>query len=157
MNGDLCYTGDIKNYSGSGPRSICGKKVKFYYPNNKQMYFRIDAVDPQAENTLETITGPYKEYYEAGELKFEGTLVAGVRSGPGKEYYRNGTIRYEGEYKQGGIHGKDICIKLSSGNYMMENATFTKGKIVGQIKDDKLYFNNGSNHIIYRPFYNKDG
>ena len=58
--------------------------------------------------------GKWKEYYEDGELKFEGYNINGlfqfrIKNGKGniKEYYfKNGKLKYEGEYLNGERNGK---------------------------------------------------
>ena len=44
------------------------------------------------------INGKVKEYYDNGELEFEGEFINGERNGKGKEYYINGELKFEGEY-----------------------------------------------------------
>jgi len=45
--------------------------------------------------------GPYKSYYENGQLKEEGTYKDGRRDGPFKFYYDNGQLKQEGDWKDG--------------------------------------------------------
>jgi len=47
-----------------------------------------------------------KEYYDNGELKFEGEYLNGERNGKGKEYYENGKLKFKGEYLNGKLNGK---------------------------------------------------
>ena len=42
-----------------------------------------------------------KEYYNNGELMFEGEYLNGKRNGKGKEYDYNGKLEFEGEYLNG--------------------------------------------------------
>ena len=42
-----------------------------------------------------------KEFYDDGELKFEGEYLNGKRNGKGKEYYENGKLKFKGEYLNG--------------------------------------------------------
>ena len=42
-----------------------------------------------------------KEFYDDGELKFEGEYLNGKRNGKGKEYYENGKLQFEGDYYNG--------------------------------------------------------
>ena len=52
--------------------------------------------------------GKGKEFYDTGELFFEGQFLNGKRNGTGKEYYKNGRIGYVGEYSNGKENGKGI-------------------------------------------------
>ena len=52
------------------------------------------------------INGKGKEYYNSGELQFEGEYLNGKRNGQGKEYYKDGKIEFEGEYLDGKRNGK---------------------------------------------------
>ena len=46
--------------------------------------------------------GKGKEYYDDGELIFEGVYLNGNRNGKGKEFnYYNGKLIFEGEYLNG--------------------------------------------------------
>ena len=49
----------------------------------------------------EYLKGETKEYYENGQLKFEGEYLNGKRNGEGKEYYEDGKLKFEGEYIKG--------------------------------------------------------
>ena len=42
-----------------------------------------------------------KEYYQDGEILFEGGYLKGEKHGKGKEYYDNGKLVFEGEYLKG--------------------------------------------------------
>ena len=52
----------------------------------------------EGEYLNENRNGKGKEYNEDGKLIFEGEYLKGLRKGKGKEYYDNGKILYEGEY-----------------------------------------------------------
>ena len=45
--------------------------------------------------------GKGKEYYENGNIEFEGEYLNGKRNGKGKEYFNNGKLLFEGEYLNG--------------------------------------------------------
>ena len=45
--------------------------------------------------------GYLKEYFNDGQLKYEGNYLNGKRNGLGKEYYYDGNIKFEGQYKNG--------------------------------------------------------
>ena len=47
---------------------------------------------------MEKRNGKGKEYYEDGQLLFEGEYLNGKRNGKGKEYYEDGQLEFEGEY-----------------------------------------------------------
>lgn len=51
--------------------------------------------------------GKYKEeYYDNGNLKFEGLVKNELPNGYGKSYYNTGQLNYEGEWVNGKFHGK---------------------------------------------------
>ena len=50
---------------------------------------------------LKNGNGNVKEYYNNGELIFEGEYLNGKRNGKGKEYDYNGELEFEGEYLNG--------------------------------------------------------
>ena len=54
------------------------------------------------------INGLGKEYKkETNILLFEGEYLNGIKNGKGKEYYENGQIKFDGDYFQGRkIEGK---------------------------------------------------
>ena len=152
QNDQVFFEGEI-NKDGF----ICGKKMKFYYPyKTKVIMLRIDADDSYSNQTIMNAAGKYKEYYTTGEIKFEGHLHDGLKNGPGKEYYKNGVVRYEGNFKKGGYNGEKVSIKLSTDNFMLENANFVNGFIRGKVYNDKIMYNQ-SNHVIYRPYFCKNG
>ena len=43
--------------------------------------------------------GPWKFYYDNGQLRYEGTYKNGKRDGPYKYYNENGQLQEEGNYK----------------------------------------------------------
>jgi len=49
--------------------------------------------------------GPYREWYENGQIKFVGTLKNGLRYGLCKSWYRNGQIEEESNWLNGQLHG----------------------------------------------------
>ena len=51
-------------------------------------------------------TGPMKQYWEDGHLKFECMLVDNVIEGATKTNYVDGTIHFEGSYVHGLKEGK---------------------------------------------------
>ena len=42
-----------------------------------------------------------KEYYENGQIKFEGEYLEGERNGKGKEHYDKGNIKFDGIFIKG--------------------------------------------------------
>ena len=45
--------------------------------------------------------GNGKEYYDNGNIEFEGIYSNGKRKGKGREYYYINKLKYEGEYLNG--------------------------------------------------------
>ena len=42
-----------------------------------------------------------KEYYENGNLRYDGEFLDGKWNGKGKEYDQNGNIKYKGHFSMG--------------------------------------------------------
>ena len=42
--------------------------------------------------------GKLKEYFDEGNLFFEGEYLNRQKNGKGKDYWNNGKLRFEGEY-----------------------------------------------------------
>ena len=95
-NGNLKFEGEYLNGErGDG-------KVYKAYKNNSIIEFCFNDYNVFERPSLkEEIIGKEKEYYDDGELKFEGEYLNGKRNGKGKEYYDNGKLKFEGEYLNG--------------------------------------------------------
>ena len=52
-----------------------------------------------------------RNYYNNGEIEFEGEYINGERNGKGKEFNYNGKLKFEGEYKNGKTVWKRIIYK----------------------------------------------
>ncbi len=50
-------------------------------------------------------TGPYKVYYESGQVQEEGSYKDGKKDGPFKAYYESGQLQEEGVYKDDNLDG----------------------------------------------------
>ena len=68
------------------------------------------------------INGKGREYYNYGDLKYEGEYLNGRKNGKGKEYFFNQKLRFEGEYKndlqwdgKGYDKSKKIVYELKNG------------------------------------------
>ena len=55
----------------------------------------------EKEDLKEEKNGKVKEYYDNGNLRFEGEYLNGMRNGKGKEYNIYGQLIFEGEYLNG--------------------------------------------------------
>ena len=82
--------------------------------------------------------GPYKSYYENGQLKEERTYKDGKQDGSFKTYYDNGQLEIEGTYKDGNQNGP---VKLYHENGQLGGeGTLIDGKEDGLFK---WYYENG--------------
>ena len=79
-------------------------------------------------------TGKRKDYYESGELYFEGEYLNGERNGKGKEYYENGKIKFEGEYLNDKTNGKGKKY-YKNGKIKFEGEYLNNEKWNGKIKE----------------------
>ena len=82
-------------------------------------------------------TGKGKEYYEFGELKFEGEYLYGEKTGKGKKYFRNGELRFVGEYLNGKKNGK--VIKYFSYDELKFEGEYSYGKKMEKEKNIFIY------------------
>ena len=115
---------------------------------------------PEPEPEIEEIEE--KEYYENGNLKYEGLTRLGLRVKEWKFYYENGKLQFIGDYKYG---EQDGIWKIFYENGNIKNiANYDYGKLVGLVRnyeeDGKFssttYYEEGSNLIKWQFFY-KDG
>jgi antitoxin component YwqK of YwqJK toxin-antitoxin module len=109
-----------------------------------------EEVEEEISYKNDTKDGPWKSYYENGQLKEEGNYKDGKNyHGQYKEYHENGQLKHDGKYKDGIQEG--IC-KLYYENGQMELETnFKDGEHNGQYKE---YHENGQ--LKYERNY-KDG
>ena len=115
---------------------------------------------PEPEPEIEEIEE--KEYYENGNLKYEGLTRLGLRVKEWKFYYENGKLQFIGDYKYGEQNG---LWKIYYENGNIKNiANYDYGKLVGLVRnyeeDGKFssttYYEEGSNLTKWKFFY-KDG
>ena len=115
---------------------------------------------PEPEPEIEEIEE--KEYYENGNLKYEGLTRLGLRVKEWKFYYENGKLQFIGDYKYGEQNG---LWKIYYENGNIKNiANYDYGKLVGLVRnyeeDGKFssttYYEEGSNLTKWQFFY-KDG
>ena len=115
---------------------------------------------PEPEPEIEEIEE--KEYYENGNLKYEGLTRLDLRVKEWKFYYENGKLQFIGDYKYGEQNG---LWKIYYENGNIKNiANYDYGKLVGLVRnyeeDGKFssttYYEKGSNLTKWQFFY-KDG
>ena len=115
---------------------------------------------PEPEPEIEEIEE--KEYYENGNLKYEGLTRLGLRVKEWKFYYENGKLQFIGDYKYG---EQDGLWKIYYENGNIKNiANYDYGKLVGLVRnyeeDGKFssttYYEEGSDLTKWQFFY-KDG
>lgn len=117
--------------------------------------------------------GPYKSYFNTGELRAEGTYDEGDYTGERKIYFRNGNLSYLENYKDGKKHGeyesyyisgklhtKGIYVKgnksgdwrtfTRNGDLQLEQSFDESGKLTGH---EKSYTLNGD--LLSDKFFKK--
>ena len=64
-------------------------------------------ISSQLNSTKDSSNGPFKEYYDTGQLKSEGNYIEGKKDGLWETYYPTitGELMYKGNYKNGEQHG----------------------------------------------------
>ena len=101
--------------------------------------------------------GPYKSYYDNGQIQIEGTMKDGEWDGPFKEYYENGQIMEEKTYKNGNRDGQ--YKEYSYNGNLKSEETFNNGSSTfkyyhdnGQLKQEGTY-NNGNLDGPFKSYY----
>ena len=82
--------------------------------------------------------GPFKIYYENGQVQAEANYKNGLLHGPSKKYYKNGQLEGEGAYKNGELDGP-YRTYYASGQLKSEGAN-KGGKAEGP---SKAYYESG--------------
>ena len=86
---------------------------------------------PEPEPEIEEIEE--KEYYENGNLKYEGLTRLGLRVKEWKFYYENGKLQFIGDYKYGEQNG---LWKIYYENGNIKNiANYDYGKLIGLVRN----------------------
>ena len=115
---------------------------------------------PEPEPEIEEIEE--KEYYENGNLKYEGLTRLGLRVKEWKFYYENGKLQFIGDYKYGEQTG---VWKTYYENGIIKNiANYDFGGLVGLVKNfdeegnytSSTFYEEGSDLTKWQFFY-KDG
>ena len=115
---------------------------------------------PEPEPEIEEIEE--KEYYENGNLKYEGLTRLGLRVKEWKFYYENGKLQFIGDYKYGEQNG---LWKIYYENGNIKNiANYDYGGLVGLVKNfdeegnyiSSTFYEEGSDLTKWQFFY-KDG
>lgn len=115
---------------------------------------------PEPEPEIEEIEE--KEYYENGNLKYEGLTRLGLRVKEWKFYYENGKLQFVGDYKYG---EQDGIWKIYYENGNIKNiANYDYGGLVGLVKNfdeegnyiSSTFYEEGSDLTKWQFFY-KDG
>ena len=172
---------DFKKISGNNPifaadywvvtkessgRFYCLKEFKDYIEASDLKNYIFNEIQdsntfiPEPEPEIEEIEE--KEYYENGNLKYEGLTRLGLRVKEWKFYYENGKLQFIGDYKYGEQNG---LWKIYYENGNIKNiANYDYGKLIGLVRnyeeDGKFssttYYEEGSNLTKWQFFY-KDG
>ena len=105
-SGELIFEGEYLNgKKQNGIEYIKGKKIfEGDYLNEKKWNGKVYDKNGNLFGELKNGNGKILEYYEDGELKYEGEYSNGERNGKGKEYSKSGKLLFEGEYLNGEIY-----------------------------------------------------
>lgn len=113
--------------------------MKEYYPGTDQLqrvtYFVKD-----------TARGPFKVYYEDGEVLQEGNFEKGLLQDTIRTWYPNGDLKDITLFEKGVPHGPALAYN-SSGN-LIKRVPFAGGRISGELKE---FFEDGT--VKLRQFY----
>jgi len=120
-NGNLKYEGNFANGLASGPGKLYEENGKLKYIGNFAYGYaagqgrifdtngklKCEGNFARLPSNQENIkdpsvpTGHCKEYYDNGQLKYEGEFVNGVWHGEGRSYDRNGRLVFKGKFAYG--------------------------------------------------------
>ena len=86
---------------------------------------------PVSDTRVETYTGRVKLYADDGKtvLLFHGKLEEGAKTGRGKEYYESGQLQYEGMFASGLYEGKGTL--YDEQNHRLYEGDFAAGSVRG--------------------------
>lgn len=90
LNNEECFNSNITGY------------VITTYENTNKKYYEGHVINGKAQNKG-------KEYYDNGNLKYEGNFKNGKYDGYGK-LYKNEVLKYEGQFINGISLENKICI-----------------------------------------------
>lgn len=101
-NGKLKYIGNFTNGYASGQGRIFDVNGKLKCEGN------FERLPSHQENKKDPSvpSGRCKEYYENGQLKYEGDFLNGVWHGDGRSYDANGRLIFKGKFSYGKPAGK---------------------------------------------------
>ena len=164
---NIIFASDYKHITKESYGGVyCLEKFKDYIEASDLKGYIFEEVQdsntfiPEPEPEIEEIEE--KEYYENGNLKYEGLTRLGLRVKEWKFYYENGKLQFIGDYKYGEQNG---LWKIYYENGNIKNiANYDYGKLVGLVRnyeeDGKFssttYYEKGSNLTKWQFFY-KDG
>ena len=164
---NIIFASDYKHITKESYGGVyCLEKFKDYIEASDLKGYIFEEVQdsntfiPEPESEIEEIEE--KEYYENGNLKYEGLTRLGLRVKEWKFYYENGKLQFIGDYKYGEQNG---LWKIYYENGNIKNiANYDYGKLVGLVRnyeeDGKFssttYYEKGSNLTKWQFFY-KDG
>lgn len=96
-NGKLKYIGNFANGYAAGQGRIFDKNGKLKCEGN---FARLPSNQENIKDPS-VPTGFCKEFYDNGQLKYEGDFVNGVWHGEGRSYDRNGRLLHKGKFAYG--------------------------------------------------------
>ncbi|WP_373482247.1 toxin-antitoxin system YwqK family antitoxin [Acetobacterium sp.] len=96
-NGKLKYIGNFTYGYAAGQGRIFDTNGKLKCEGN---FARIPSNQEKIKDPS-VPTGHCKEYYDNGQLKYEGEFVSGVWHGEGRSYDRNGQLIFKGKFAYG--------------------------------------------------------
>ena len=104
LHGDWQFVDDEGYVSAAGRLSAAGNRTgawRSYYPSGQLE--KLTAHDDAGE-----LDGPYKEYFDNGELSIEGTYRHGQPEGTARLYHYCGALRETRPYQGGSINGEAV-------------------------------------------------
>ncbi|OFV70414.1 toxin-antitoxin system YwqK family antitoxin [Acetobacterium wieringae] len=96
-NGKLKYIGSFANGYASGQGRIFDASGKLKCEGN---FARLSTNQENIKDPS-VPTGHCKEYYDNGQLKYEGEFLSGVWHGEGRSYDRSGRLVHKGKFRNG--------------------------------------------------------
>ena len=90
--------------------------------------------------------GPWKEFFDTGELKITGSYKNGLKEGIWEEYYENGQLKEKVIFINGVKDG--LWLKYYSNNQLWGKGQYENGKMIGEWK----YYDEDGNEL-FTEFY----
>lgn len=109
-------------YYDANTNNICSRGIHFYKTKEQALYWQ-----------WQPVNGPYKRWYENGQLQLECGYKNDKLEGPYKWWYGNGKLSVEHGYKDGKLEGPYKSWH-ENGQISKEECEYEGGELIGPYK-----------------------